>query len=151
MSVLKVDELGFFNKTLICMMGLPYSGKSTEAARLGAPVVNPDSIRVAIHGQKFYGPAEPLVWATAKIMVRSLFMAGHDVVILDATNTTAKRRAEWLGADWRTKWIHVETDVETCCERAIAAGDDEMVDIIRGMHNRFEPLNEYEQSFAVSR
>ncbi len=40
-------------KTLIGMVGLPYSGKSTAARELGFPIVCPDAIRLALHGQRF--------------------------------------------------------------------------------------------------
>lgn len=82
-------------RILIVTVGLPRSGKSTWAKRQTFPVVNPDAIRLALHGQRFYGPAEPFVWATAKLMVRSLFGAAHRKVIVDATNCTRKRRDEW--------------------------------------------------------
>ena len=78
--------------TLTLTVGLPQSGKSTWAMQQGVPVVNPDSIRLAIHGQPFIGDAEPFVWATARTMVNAMFIAGHQHVILDATNTTRKRR-----------------------------------------------------------
>jgi predicted kinase len=74
-------------KTLIMTVGLPRSGKSTWAIAQGHPVVCPDAIRLALHGQPFIATAEPVVWATAKLMVASLFEAGHGVVILDATNS----------------------------------------------------------------
>ena len=82
-------------KTLIAMVGLPRSGKSTWAKKAGHPIVSPDAIRLALHGQRFISEAEPFVWAIAKAMVRALFLAGHSAVILDATNNTRKRRDEW--------------------------------------------------------
>ena len=74
------------NKTLILTVGLPRSGKSTWAMQQGYPVVNPDSIRLALHGHRFREESEEHVWAIAKTMVNSLFIAGHDKVIVDATN-----------------------------------------------------------------
>ena len=82
-------------KTLILTVGLPRSGKSTWARQQGHPIVNPDSIRLALHGRPFIAEAESFVWAIAKTMVRALFSAGHNTVIVDATNTTRKRRDEW--------------------------------------------------------
>jgi len=86
--------------TLILTVGLPRSGKTTWAKQMGVPIVNPDSIRLALHGQPFIGLAEPFVWAIAKTMVRALFLAGHDNVIVDATNTTRKRRDDWKSSSW---------------------------------------------------
>ena len=132
MEVLKTDKLDP-SKRLICMVGLPYSGKSTKAKQLGYPIVNPDSIRVALHGHKFIQEAEPYVWAIAKTMVRSLFLSGHDTVILDATNTTENRRKEWLSKEWTTYFECVKTTVHKCIERAVMIGDDGMIPIINSM------------------
>lgn len=132
MEILKTDELGK-GKRLICMVGLPYSGKSTMAKMYEYPIVCPDAIRVALHGKKFIPEAEQHVWAIAKTMVRALFLAGHDAVILDATNTTQKRRDEWSSKDWSTSFDIVTTSVDVCIDRAISAGDVVMVDIIKSM------------------
>lgn len=92
-------------KKLLLTVGLPRSGKSTAARSWGYPIVNPDSIRVALHGQPFVGEAEPFVWAIAKCMVRALFLAGHTRVVLDATNTTRQRRADWKSRSWNRLFI----------------------------------------------
>lgn len=79
--------------TLLMTVGLPRSGKSTWARKqFGVPIVNPDSIRLAMHGHQFIKSAEPFVWATASTMVEALFLAGHPTVILDATNVTRATR-----------------------------------------------------------
>lgn len=105
------------DKVLVLMVGLPRSGKSTWAMKQGAPVVNPDSIRLALHGQPFIGLAEPFVWAIAKVMVRALFLCGHDVVILDATNTTRARRDEWRSRAWSRTFMTIPTHKAICIER----------------------------------
>jgi predicted kinase len=73
---------------LILMHGLPRSGKSTWALEQGYPVVCPDAIRYCTTGKRWWGPIEYHIWATAKTMVRSLFLAGHKIVILDSTSRT---------------------------------------------------------------
>ena len=105
---------------LILLVGLPQSGKSTWARKQGLPIVNPDSIRMALHGRPFIREAEPMVWAIAKFMVRALFLAGHPTVIVDATNTTKKRRDEWLSENWRCvfKVVGGPEDKDVCIERA---------------------------------
>lgn len=131
-AVLKADVLGE-GKILFCMVGLPYSGKSTRAKGMSFPIVCPDTIRIALHGHKFITEAEPHVWAIAKTMVRALFLAGHDRVILDATNTTEDRRKEWVSKDWLTEWYEVRTPADICLQRAKAAGDDHILPIIESM------------------
>jgi len=125
-------------KNLILTVGLPRSGKSTWAKQQGYPIVNPDSIRLALHGQRFEKLAEPFVWAIAKTMVRSLFLAGHDTVIVDATNTTQGRRDEWESDEWQVTCRIIATSEEECIRRA---GDDqEIIPVIERMAERFEPV-----------
>lgn len=104
--------------TLILTVGLPQSGKSTWAKAQGHPIVNPDSIRLGLHGKPFIGEAEPFVWAIAKVMVRALFLAGHETVIVDATNTTRKRRDDWKSKDWAREFEIVLESPEVCKQRA---------------------------------
>ena len=124
-------------KTLILLCGLPRSGKSTWAKQQGHPIVNPDSIRLAMHGQRFISATEPLVWVTAKYMVRALFLAGHDTVILDACNTTEKRRQEWYAEghlnDYAVTLKIIDTPVDVCIDRAVAEGDEAIIPIIEKM------------------
>jgi predicted kinase len=138
---------------LICTVGLPRSGKSTwaqQAARqLRAAIVSPDAIRLAIHGQKFLASAEPLVWATAKIMVRSAFLAGHRTVVLDATNVTRARRDEWRSKDWSTYFRFFEADRCECMCRAVREGDLALLPVIERMAAEFEPLGADEIQLQV--
>ncbi len=131
------------DKLLICTVGLPRSGKSTWAQAQPYPIVNPDSIRLALHGQRYYAPAEPLVWYTAKIMVMSLFTAGHDRVIVDATNTTRKRRDEWSSPLWGTVFKLMDTPDEVCLQRA--TGDPEIFPVIERMIKQREVLRDDEE------
>ena len=124
--------------TLILTVGLPRSGKSTWAKEQGYPIVSPDAIRLALHGSAFVASAEPVVWATAKLMVAALFGAGHMTVILDACNVTSKRRAEWLDSRWAVTYCVHATPVEECMSRAESTGRPELVKIIRRMDRNFQ-------------
>lgn len=125
------------NKTLHMMVGLPRCGKSTKAREWGFPIVNPDAIRMVIHGTPFRSTVEPLIWATAKILLRSLFLAGHNDVILDATNTTAERRAEWETGEWNVKYYVFNTPVDVCKKRAVMTAQDYLLDVIDKMNSEF--------------
>lgn len=130
-------------KRLIIMVGLPRSGKTTKARTMGYPIVNPDSIRLALHGHRFIGLSEPFVWAINYLMIRALFLAGHYTVIVDATNTTKKRRDPYIqqfGTECDIEFIHVDTDMKTCIERAKSEGDEEIIPVIERMAQQFEPL-----------
>lgn len=144
----------FRMKRLVLMMGLPYSGKSTAAevlsAALGAPIVCPDEIRRSLHGQRYAQEAEPLVWYMARVMVRALFLAGHDYVILDATNTTKERRDEWRGSEgWWVQVFEIDIAPLICKRRAEAEGDEEIVPVITRMSNRYEGLHDTEDRLRV--
>lgn len=52
---------------LLVLVGLQGSGKSTWACGQNCPVVCPDSIRLALTGQSFHGPAEGVVWGIADL------------------------------------------------------------------------------------
>ena len=137
--------------TLVLTVGLPQSGKSTWAKDQGHPIVNLDAIRLATHGQPFVGSAEPFVWATAKAMVRSLFLAGHETVILDATNTTRKRRGEWKSRDWVRDFQVFDTPADVCRSRASSSGItgshlEGLLGSIDRMSGQFEPVADDEES-----
>jgi predicted kinase len=136
-------------KILYMTVGLPQSGKSTWARQQGHPVVNPDSIRLALHGMPFVGLAEPFVWAIAKVMVRALFLAGHDAVILDATNVTRKRRDEWKSKDWARSFVEFIESVDVCKQRAAQTCHTEehlggLLVAIERMYEQYEPVEESE-------
>lgn len=139
-------------KVLIAMVGLPRSGKTAWARAAadanGWPIVCPDAIRYALHGQRFIDLAEPVVWSTAKLMVRSLFLAGHDYVILDATNTTRRARDEWRSPMWHLRFLHITTSAEECHRRAIALNDEYIRPHIDRMAAQFEALGEDEVFFG---
>lgn len=122
--------------TLYACVGLPRSGKSTWSRRQGVPIVNPDSIRLAIHGQAFYGPAEDMVWTIAKLMVRSLFLAGHTQVILDATNITQGRRERFKSKEWSNVYVLCATPPLECIQRA--DGNKELIDAITRMAGEWD-------------
>lgn len=140
MASVKDIQRTFRGKTmrLIATVGFPRSGKTTWARQQGHPIVNPDSIRLAIHGNRFIGLAEPFVWAVAKTMVRALFLAGHETVILDATNISRKRREEWKSSAWKTVFHEMGTTLEECVRRA--GTDAEIVPIIWRMRDEYEQL-----------
>lgn len=124
-------------KTLILTVGLPRSGKSTWAREQGLPIVNPDSIRLALHGEPFLERAEPMVWVVANIMVTALFEAGHDKVIVDATNTTVKRRDFWKNSLWTIEYKIFHTSVEECVQRATFTEKLYLIPVIERMAAEF--------------
>lgn len=158
---------------LILCVGIPQSGKSTWAREQRHPIVSPDAIRLGLHGQPYIQKAESFVWAIAHTMVAALFNAGHKTVIVDATNTTRKRRDEWKSSDWDRCFFYFgeyeeietshdeetiprtavrgasETFVKLCIDRAAETAIDEnhrvaLVSAINRMAEQFEPVSEDE-------
>lgn len=127
---------------LIMTYGLPRSGKSTWSNAQGYPIVNPDAIRLAKTGQRWWGPIEHEIWATARTMVRSLFLAGHKVVILDSTCGTRRQRDTFLPSPdvpWERYTKYIDTPADECCRRAETTYP-ELVPVIEFMKECWEPV-----------
>ena len=124
---------GSLKPKLIGMIGLPRSGKSTFCHQylkpLGYVIVNPDSYRLALHGQPYIKNAEPTIWAAITLTVDALLMTNQYVVI-DATNITEVARDPWKkrGAEF----IHIDTHVNVCLLRA--ADNLELCNVITRMN-----------------
>jgi hypothetical protein len=79
-----------------------------------------------------------MVWAIAKIMVRSLFLAGHNMVVLDATNNTARRRDDWKDELWQRFYVVMDINKEACILRAKEVNDSYIVSVIERMASYIE-------------
>jgi len=131
-------------RTLVCTVGLPRAGKSTwinkYRTRHGWPIVEPDAIRRAVHGAAFNKRAEPTVWSTARIMVRSLFEAGHEVVVFDSTMINKDRRDIFKYEDFEVCFKEFHTPKEVCIERAHETDQDYLVPVIERMAKNRDPI-----------
>jgi len=127
---------------LILTVGLPKSGKSTWAKEYSGehnvPMVNPDSIRYALHGEKYIQSYEDEVWHIAKVMTDALFLAGHKEIIIDATNINDQARSIWESGDREIEYKNFEVSKEECIERAEEEGDYEIIPIISSMARRID-------------
>lgn len=144
-------------RRLVLTVGLPRSGKSSWARTTRFPVVSPDAIRLALHNRAFEQFAEPFVWAQARLMVRALFLAGHETVILDACNVSRARRDEWRGSEWETFCQVFEATRVECRERVVGEMVAttplptkhyyDLIEAIDRMAKNFEPLGEDEARY----
>jgi len=121
--------------TLILTVGLPRSGKSTWAKRIGLPIVNRDAIRLALHGQPFILEAESMVTAIEDYMVKSLFLAGHETIIVDATHLNMKYIERWQNKEWDVKFKVFSVSKAECIQRAIHDDKEYLIPIIEEMDN----------------
>lgn len=139
-------------KTVMMLMGLPRSGKSTLARKmhldLGYPVICPDDVRLAMHGKAFILRAEDMVWSVTRYMARILLLGPCKGIVIDACNNTRKRRDEWVTAlkpvdtNLVFRIAEVVTEKEMCLARA---GDDQRLrETIERMAALREPPQEDE-------
>lgn len=137
---------------LLAMFGLPRSGKTTICKRLmrelGAPVVNQDSVRLALHGHRYLGKAEPLVKAVTNIFIDTLFLTGHPLVICDETNYSRAKRDTLKNPRWDTYFYEVPTTPEVCIERAIATEQPDLIPVIEEMWKRREDIGDDEKAIT---
>jgi predicted kinase len=86
-----------------------------------------------------------LVWANTELTVRALLLSGHAVVV-DATNTTWKRRAPWLGIsrdlDVPLEAFVLQNPPAECHERNQASEDPVPPEVINRMNEQWEPVTE---------
>ena len=135
-------------KNLIMMAGLPRSGKSTFRKSLvtqfGYPVVCPDEIRLLLHNTSFDADRESEVWKIVRVMVQELFNTGSSTVILDATNTTIKRRDEWKSDQWSRRIYYMDTPKNICIDRAKDSQTEYLIPVIERMSSSLEVPNKTE-------
>jgi len=129
---------------LIMTIGLPRSGKSTWAKEQGIPIVSCDAIRQSMGVYPFVPAAEPIVWTTARYMVKALFFAGHTKVILDTTAITKKRRDEWINDKWIRRFHVFPTPQSDCIERARTTNQEYLIPIIEVMAEQYETVSSAE-------
>ena len=126
-------------KTLVIMIGLPQSGKSSEARQMGHPIVNRDAIRKTIGGDIRYFGDEKRVTEIEGIMADCLFNAGHDTVTIDACHLRPRYRKRWKEfcdkRGYSLYQFNVMTSLDTCVMRAIRNFPDDITfpSIIRKM------------------
>ncbi len=107
-------------KRLYVIYGLPYSGKTTYCKSLGIPIVNPNVVRKIVHNKQFKnGNDDGLVDVFTKYMIASLFDAGHESVVLDASNLTRQRRDTFIDKRWTRQFVCINTAKEVCIQRAL--------------------------------
>lgn len=130
------------NKTLIMLVGLPRSGKSTYRKKLVEQfkylTVCPDTLRLLIHGEAFKAEYEKQVWQTAELMVKAAFEDGQDVVILDATSITKKDRNKWKSDKWRRDIRYIDTPMDVCLSRIEPGKNEYLKEVIERMNKNFQ-------------
>lgn len=128
---------------LICLKGLPGSGKSTEAFRLvkedGFKRVNKDDLRAMIDSGKWSKANEDNIFKMEELLAISMLSRGMSVVVDDtnfAHEDTWKEIAESFGAEFEVKFFDVP--VMECIERDSKRGDKSVGgEVIMRMYNQY--------------
>lgn len=137
------------------MVGLPRSGKTTlvrqvaEESGGGIPILSGDTIRLALHGQRFVASAEPMVRAIQQVALKALILSGSPVVFIDDCNITREQRRRWVSPDWDTCYIIISTPKEECIRRARAENDEVLIPVIESMAASFERVKVGEETGNV--
>lgn len=137
------------NGKLIVLLGCARSGKSTLAKKLALEcpmrvIANADTVRLSVHGQRYLRETEPLIHYINTIMIKSLYMNGHEVII-DETNTTIDNIRKWLEIDINARFIYLNTSPEICKKRAYETNQSDLVEkgVIDRMYRNLQKLAWY--------
>lgn len=141
------------------MCGLPRSGKSTasidilkEIGNQFTVLVNGDTIRLAITGQRYNPLVEDYVSSIKHTMIKSHALSGMDVIV-DGTHTTVSsvRKLEnaiidvqnLLDEEVPIGFVFIDTPPEVCIERAVKSNQSDLIPVIENMSKQRPESVEY--------
>ena len=129
---------------MICMVGLPKSGKSTYVdsfLKNTYQIICADDIRLAL-GSAFNVGTEPFVWAIHNAMIEAYMFRRFDIC-LDSTNTKEERldKYHFLAKkyDYDFKLIVMDTPKNVCLSRC---DNNVLRNVIERMNLQFNELQE---------
>lgn len=131
--------------TLICTVGLPYSGKEQWATSQGLPVVSLKACEQVLGIREQKQSKSPVTTtAFAKEIIQTLFHSGNEVVILLAENLTKKERAFWQAKanEYHTLFREFEVGERQALQAVTQAGASKtQIAQLKEMIKKYEALN----------
>lgn len=129
---------------LTCLIGRPRASKSTFAHlwEREAPmrvVVNADSIRLALTGERYNYLAESVVFSMKYVFIRALLKQGYEV-LCDGTNSSDISLQRILEIDPKTEFVIIDTPEEVCIERAIATNQLDLIPAIKSIGKNIDRI-----------
>ena len=129
--------------TIIVLVGLPGSGKSTWVARQKATALSSDAVRQLLADDATDQSIHGRVFATLRYLLRHRLAIGRPVTYVDATHLTPGERkpyveiASWYGCD--VEAVFFDVPVETCIERNRGRARIVPEEAIRFMAEKLQP------------
>lgn len=131
--------------TMYMMIGIPGSGKSTEAKRLGKslgiPVISSDEIRKDLTGSEEDFSMDKEIWTSViPRRLRSALKEGD--VVFDATNLRVRGRntiRRSIGTEHSCCAVYMDTPLEVCIKRQEARERKVPRERIEEMHSALVP------------
>ena len=140
--------------TIVLLIGLPGSGKSTWVARQGAVALSSDKVREWLADDATDQSIHAHVFATLRYLLRQRLAIGRPVTYIDATHLIPAERqpyaeiAAWYGCDLEAIFFDVPMDI--CIARNRDRPRIVPEDAIRIMAEKLVPPS-IEEGFTVIR